>query len=124
MLENTRILVVEDDPSVAMVCKEALDELGAIATVATSVDDALVVAHEFPLDAIIADVALPDGSVDDLRERLLETRNAARTPLIVMSGYDLRAKYSGDGIWGYLQKPFHLDELERAVAAVIAQNHV
>jgi CheY-like chemotaxis protein len=61
MLENTRILVVEDDPSVALVCKEALDELGAIATVATSVDDAMLVAHEFALDAIIADVALPDG---------------------------------------------------------------
>jgi hypothetical protein len=40
-----------------------------------------------------------------------------------MSGYDLRAKYTGDGIWGYLQKPFHIDELERAVASVIAKNH-
>jgi two-component system nitrogen regulation response regulator GlnG len=122
MLANARILVVEVDASVAAVCKDALDELGANATVVTTVSDAMLVASSLALDAIVSDVDLPDGSVDDLRELICTaTERGRHTPLIVMSGYDLRSRYAGEDGGDYLQKPFHIDELTRAVSAALTR---
>src|SRR6185369_4514739 len=105
MLENARILVVEDDPSVANVCRDALVGLGATATVAGTIGAAVLAAESMPLDVILSDADLPDGSVDELRTRL-RGRTARRTPLVVMSGYDLRAQFAAPDVDAYLQKPF------------------
>ena len=122
MLADFRILVVEDDSSVAAVCKDTLEELGAIVTVAATIRDGILIANTLPLDAILCDVALPDGSVDDLRESLQSHPENSAVWLFVMSGYDLRRRYTTDDIGGYLQKPFHIDELEKAITNALARH--
>jgi DNA-binding response OmpR family regulator len=124
MLEHARILIVEDDLSVAALCRDTLADLGARVTVATTVREAVEVASDGELDAILCDVGLPDGSVDDLRVRLCSSTADAHIRLFVMSGYDLRGRYPSDLVAGYLQKPFRIDDLERLLVDALGARHV
>ena len=80
-----RLLVVDDEPNVLYSLEAALanDEF-EIATAQTG-QEALAVAREKPLDAIIVDVRLPDMSGLDLIDRFRQI--AANVPIVVMTAY-------------------------------------
>ncbi|MEA2550352.1 MAG: two-component system, OmpR family, response regulator, partial [Actinomycetota bacterium] len=55
-----RVLVVEDAPKTAALLKRGLEEEGYAVDVASSGSDAVWMAAEYPSDAIVLDVMLPD----------------------------------------------------------------
>jgi DNA-binding response OmpR family regulator len=115
------ILLVEDDPDLNDITSEALRLAGHGVVAAPSIA-AAAAALRGPVDLIILDVMLPDGSGLDFADRLREGR---ATPIIFLSALGqvgqriegLRA--GGDD---YLTKPYVLEELEARVDALLRRN--
>ncbi|ABF52989.1 sigma-54-dependent transcriptional regulator [Sphingopyxis alaskensis] len=119
MSEGKTILLVEDDPAIAMVIRETLDgECGLLASVGSIAErNAWLAAHR--ADLIITDVVLPDG---DGIDSLVHAGVDPATPVIVLSAQntlDTAVRATGIGSYDYLPKPFDLDELTASVRAAL-----
>ncbi len=116
MSQGKTILLVEDDPAIAMIIRETLvGECGQLASVASIAERNAWLADNRP-DLVITDVVLPDGDgIDSLRVD-------AGTPVIVLSAQntlDTAVRATGIGSYDYLPKPFDLDELTASVRAAL-----
>ena len=119
---SARVLLVEDDRSIAAVIGAALREEGHDVTACTAVArrDALLAAGRY--DVMLTDVVLEDG--DGLASMEAVRRHAPAMPVIVLSAQntlDTAVRASESDAFEYFPKPFDLDELVRAVGQAIAQ---
>jgi len=115
-----RILLVEDDPTVAGFVAKGLREAGHIIEHADNGRDGLFLAASEAFDAIILDRMLP-GGIDGIR--LLETLRSQNntTPVLLlsaMSQVDDRVAGLKAGGDDYLTKPFAFSELLARVEAL------
>ena len=113
------ILLVEDDPAIAMIIRETLvGECGHFASVGSLAERNAWLADHRP-DLVITDVVLPDG---DGIDSLSHTGIDPPTPVIVLSAQntlDTAFRATGIGSYDYLPKPFDLDELTASVRAAL-----
>lgn len=114
-LGGKRILIVEDEPLVAMVLEDILADFGcSIVGPACDIQEAESLAREEVIDAAILDVRVGEDTSHGVAE-LLETKDV---PFLVASGYEGHDALSGAG--GILAKPYRpVDvkvELERLFA--------
>ncbi len=111
------ILLVEDEEAVRRTSERMLQSLGYTVRAAGSGTEALALADaEGPLDLLATDVVMPGIKGPALAAMLAERRPGLRT--LFMSGHAASALGEG-GVVGegvhFLQKPFTLDDLARAV---------
>ena len=113
-----RILVVEDEAGVRSVVLRLLEAAGYVIREATTGKEAWVIfqAEQGRFDLLLSDVVLPDQNGVELADQLLAQNPHLR--VLMVSGYaDDRAcwaKIRQKG-FGFLQKPFALDDLLRAI---------
>ncbi len=105
----SRILIVEDEPLIALMLADMLADLGyQVAASVTQVGEALSVLDDIAIDIALLDVNIGAQKIDPVADRL-----AARgTPFIFTTGYGnagVPANYADRAI---LQKPFHINDLE------------
>jgi two-component system OmpR family response regulator len=115
-----RILLVEDDPTVAGFVVKGLKEAGHVVEHSDNGRDGLFLAASEAFDAIILDRMLP-GGIDGIR--LLETLRSQNntTPVLVLSALsqvDDRVAGLKAGSDDYLTKPFAFSELLARVDAL------
>ena len=114
-----RILVAEDDPSLAEGLVRSLRQSGYTVDCVTNGDeaDAAVDANEF--DLLILDIGLPKKSGLEVLRRL-RSRNSAMPVLILTARDSVNDRVAGldAGADDYLAKPFELAELEARVRAL------
>ena len=115
-----RILLVEDDPTVAGFVVKGLKEAGHVVEHSDNGRDGLFLAASETFDAIILDRMLP-GGIDGIR--LLETLRSQNntTPVLVLSALsqvDDRVAGLKAGSDDYLTKPFAFSELLARVDAL------
>jgi signal transduction histidine kinase len=116
-----RLLVVEDDQATSNVMTRLLTKRGYSVTLASSIKEALEVLQQSPVDILISDVGLPDGSGRDLMEKVRQTRSL---PGIALSGYGTEAdlaQSSDVGFSRHLTKPVDIDLLDREIQALAPQ---
>lgn len=114
-----RILVVEDEPAIMESVAYALGKAGHQTTVAGSLKEAKSALTE-PLDMVILDLMLPDGSGFDLIFEL-SSRPTKGPALIVLSSRDGesdRVRALEMGADDYVTKPFSPREVVARVTAV------
>jgi len=115
-----RILVVEDEPTLATQLVEALAAAGYAVDRADNGRDAHFIGDVEPLDAVVLDLGLP--LMDGLTV-LKKWRAAGRTmPVLILTARDnWHEKVSGidAGADDYLTKPFHMEELLARLRALI-----
>ncbi|HEU5129126.1 MAG TPA: response regulator transcription factor [Glycomyces sp.] len=115
-----RLLVVDDEESLADLLVEALSFQGYDVASAASGTAALTAVDGSRPDLIILDVNMPGLDGFGVAERLRSTGD--RTPIIFLTARtapdDLREGY-GSGGDDYLMKPFRLEELSLRVSAVL-----
>lgn len=111
-----KVLVIDDAPTLAASCAQALADAGYEARAATSVDAALVELVDARPDAVVLDYCL-DRDAELLRMALVRLR----LPVLVVSGLDDDAARSCAEAhdWPYLPKPFDDATLQSAVAALL-----
>ncbi|MBC7985691.1 MAG: response regulator [Sphingomonadaceae bacterium] len=109
-LEGKRILVVEDEPLIAMMVEDMLHDFGAIVIgPAASVAEALALIEEAVLDAALLDVNLR-GERSDAVADALEARGV---PFALATGY-------GESAVGVaLAKPYGGDRLVTVLAGLL-----
>jgi NO-binding membrane sensor protein with MHYT domain/nitrogen-specific signal transduction histidine kinase/ActR/RegA family two-component response regulator len=112
-----RILLVEDDPSVAAVTEMMLVDLGHKVQRAANADEALrVLWSEAEIDVLFSDVVMPGG----MNGVELAKQAAIQRPLLrvlLTSGYagESLDEWLSQGAWPFLRKPFLATELAEAL---------
>jgi CheY-like chemotaxis protein len=111
-----RVLVLEDDLSIADLLSEALEASGHIVTgIATTIDEALEMFELDPCDCAIIDIHLASGDCGRDAARLL--RNVANIGVIFSTGNDdptLSAAH-GDAVF---VKPYRMRDVGRAIEII------
>jgi signal transduction histidine kinase len=113
-----RILLVEDDPVVCDLTRRVLELQGYEVLVAADPLDALACAEEY--DLLLTDVVMPRMRGGELARRVRSERRGLK--VLFMSGHVDGESLAGDGTEGataFIQKPFALDDLARAVRALL-----
>ena len=115
-----RVLIVEDEPTLAGQLAAALGQAGYAVDRADNGVDALALGSNEPVDAVILDLGLP--RIDGLTV-LKKWRAAGRTmPVLILTARDnWHEKVAGidAGADDYLAKPFHMEELLARLRALI-----
>lgn len=118
MLENLRILVVEDDEAINKVVCSYLGKRGAVCTAAFSGTEGLLRLEGGSFDLLISDLMLPGADGEDVVARA----TTVGLPVIVLSARATvadRVDLLQLGADDYLVKPFDLEELGARVEAVL-----
>lgn len=118
-----RVLVIEDDPSVATYIKKGLDELGYTVDVAADGKQGLFLATTEPYDLLIVDRMLPQ--LDGLT--VVQTLRASNksVPILFLSALgEVNDRVQGLEAGGddYLGKPFAFSELKARVDALLRRS--
>lgn len=115
--QSTSILIVEDDRELREYLSSALEEFGAIHSVASASAARRAIKNQV-FHLVLCDVMLPDGNGFDLIQETKENSDTSHIPAIFLTALsDVASKKKGLEAWGddYLTKPFDLDELKSKV---------
>jgi len=107
-----RIVLIEDERDLAAILKKGLEEAGYSVDMAHDGEEGLFMARNYPADAIVLDVMLPELDGLTLLQRL--RREGIKTPVLLLTARDtLKDKIRGldTGADDYLTKPFNFGEL-------------
>ena len=114
-----RVLIVEDDDILRGAVETGLTMSGFTVDSVETLADARAAVSAWPYDAVVLDVALPDGSGFDL---LKDWRmRGSATPVLMLTARNAtedRIHGLDLGADDYLGKPFDLDELAARVRAI------
>jgi DNA-binding response OmpR family regulator len=107
-----RILIVEDDPKMAMVLRDALEKRSYRIVLAPSGSDGLDIALHHQFEAIILDAMLPE--MDGFTVARSLRRSKISTPILMLTARDATSdvvRGLDSGVDDYLTKPFAFEEL-------------
>ena len=113
----TTILIAEDDPDLLRLVALVLRTAGHTVLQAADGAEALAVAERERPDLIVSDVMMPGLSGVALAATLRAREDGHRPPILLMSGAVLRPAMPPHT--AFLAKPFSVDDLLRAVAALL-----
>ncbi len=122
MIENRRILVVDDEPQITRVLRRGLTAHRYDVRVAAEGEAALELFGDWNPDLVVTDLSMPNMGGLELCRRL---RAISNVPIIVLSVKgDERVKVEAldAGADDYVTKPFGMDELLARVRATLRRN--
>ena len=112
-----RVLIVDDEESVAVTMQAILEMDGYEVTAASSVTEAIGLVKASEFDLVLSDLRLDDG---DGIQIVAETRRSSpETICIILTGYaslDSAVKAMREGAYDYLVKPCDVEELRLTVS--------
>jgi DNA-binding response OmpR family regulator len=114
-----RILVVEDEPKLALAVKQGLEVNQHAVTVAPNGEEGFYLAQTKAFDLVILDIMLPGRDGIEIMGEL--RRLGHRTPILLLTardGVEDRVRGLDSGADDYLTKPFALSELQARVRAL------
>ena len=111
-METKTIVVVDDNPFIANMIQEALNDVPGYQAV--TVNDgmtALQFISNAPPDLVILDVYVPKISGRDLYDRLQHDPGTAQIPVLLMSAAMPHPELAKRSVLEYLRKPFDMNDL-------------
>ncbi len=121
-----RVLVVDDEPDVLLLCRLNLQQRGHELLEAADGSTALEIARDRHPDVIVLDLMLPGISGYDVLEALQRDAETTDIPVLVLTAKSLRAdreRSHGLGASAFLTKPFLPNELCEMVDSLVAPGH-
>lgn len=118
-----RVLLVEDDTSVASSIVTILNSESFVVDTADLGEDGLEIGKIYDYDIILLDLMLPDIDGYEVLHRLRAAK--VNTPILILSGLsDMEHKVKGLGVGAddYMTKPFHKSELVARIQAIIRRS--
>ncbi len=120
-----RLLVVEDEKTLANLIKKGFEEEGFAVDVAYDGEDGLFLAQNNIYDCIVLDIMLPIIDGISILKKLREQNNS--TPIIILTAKDaVQDKVLGldSGSDDYLTKPFSFEELLSRTRAIVRRKYL
>jgi PAS domain S-box-containing protein len=111
---NGRVLLVEDNPSVAEVCGEMLEQLGYSVARASNGLEALDALDKNGIDLVFSDIVMP-GRLDGIELARQVRQRRPDIPILLTTGYSGARKSE----FPILRKPYQIHELSEALAALV-----
>ncbi|MFA5983408.1 MAG: response regulator transcription factor [Methylococcaceae bacterium] len=118
-----RILVVEDENILCQQIQHFFADKGYAVDVANTGKDGLFMATEYPIDAAVVDIGLPDFSGIELIRQL--RKKDIKVPILILtarSRWQEKVEGLEAGADDYLVKPFHYEELQARLNALIRRS--
>jgi DNA-binding response OmpR family regulator len=115
-----RLLLVEDNESLAKLIGQSLNKAGFDVDCATSVAEAQAALQTMQYAAVVLDLGLPDGDGLQVLRDLRKLKDS--TPVIILTARNSvgdRVKGLSEGADDYIAKPFATEELVARVQAVL-----
>jgi CheY-like chemotaxis protein/GGDEF domain-containing protein len=119
-----KVLLVDDDPGIRMICRDVLEAHGYLAREAEDGEKGVAEARRFRPDLVLVDVMMPNMDGFDLAQRLRSDRDTSLTPIIFLSARGQTAdkvRAFKLGAEDYLVKPFDAAELVARVEKALAR---
>lgn len=118
-LSGTRVLLVEDEPLIAMHVEDVLVGLGCcIAGVASNAAQAMAVIKGAQIDVAVLDINLGNNETSYPIADALADRHV---PFILLSGYSRTGQRAQDLRRPWVQKPVDESELSRALLSAMVE---
>jgi CheY-like chemotaxis protein len=121
MASNVKVLLVDDNPMIRAMLRQALGELAPVET-ATDGAEALLKIVEAQPDLVVSDYDMPSMNGRQLLEKLKSKPNTAKVPLILMaskSDITEKLKMIQDTVEDFVEKPFFIKEAIAHIKRVI-----
>jgi CheY-like chemotaxis protein len=115
---RSRILVVEDDPSVAEVAVAVLEDMGHAVDVGSNAAAALALLERGAYDLVFSDIVMPGGMSGIELAEVIAT-SFPRLPVLLATGYSTAALAPGALRFPVLAKPYSVQELARRVTQML-----
>jgi CheY-like chemotaxis protein len=118
----SRVLVVDDEPDVLLLCRLNLQQRGHELLEASTGSVALELARERHPEVIVLDLMLPGMTGYEVLETLKGDEETSNIPVLVLTAKSLRAdreRSHGLGASGFLTKPFLPSELCELVESLV-----
>lgn len=116
VLAGKRVLILEDEPLIAMMAADMLMRLGAsVVGPVASLEEAERLAETGAFDAALLDLNIDGQMSSDLVERLV----GRALPVVVATGYGKRAESLAERALPVVSKPYTLERIEAAFAAAL-----
>jgi two-component system response regulator PhoP len=115
-----RILLIEDEAKLQLQIQQQLEADGYMVDACSNGEDGLFCASEYPLDAAIIDIGLPDISGLEVIKALRD--QGSLLPILILTARDSwQDKVNGleTGADDYLAKPFQMEELKARIKALL-----
>ena len=111
-----RILIVEDEPLIALTVEDMLVELGyEVAGTVGRLDEALAFVQREQIDGALLDVNLGRDKIDPVADALA----SRRCPFVFATGDGAGGLPAGHLNRPYVAKPFRMADLARALASAL-----
>ena len=123
MESRTKILVVDDEPTICSMMTVFLNQIGYAVRTVSSGDDAIAAFDEDPPDMVLLDISMPGMRGIDVLQ--LMKRRKADCGIIMLSAYgdDQTIQEAIDmGAYCYIQKPMELMDLKQRLKEL--QEHI
>ncbi len=120
-----RILVAEDDPRMARLLRQGLEEEGFTVSLAKDGLEAVEMGTGFEFEVILLDLMLPKLDGFEVTRRLRSERN--QTPILMLTARDALPDLVNSlnlGADDYVTKPFSFDELIARLRAVSRRGQI
>jgi len=124
-MENSKILVIEDDINIRKVTRAMLEMKGYQVYTAETLETGQLLTEKYDPDLIVLDILLPDGNGLDYCRRLRNTGKGVR--ILFISALNTHAdiinglKAGGDD---YLAKPYLTEELLLRIQALLKRGRI
>ncbi|HRS90508.1 MAG TPA: response regulator [Candidatus Marinimicrobia bacterium] len=113
---QSHILVVDDDKTIRMLCKEILEEAGYKVTLAADGEEALEKMDYDDFDLYLVDMVMPKMDGLELMKKIKQKQPLAVVMILTgFSSIEGAIKAVHAGAFQYLSKPINIDELLNAV---------
>ncbi len=123
MKNRSKILVVDDNPSVVAALGVLLEHSGYSVLSAGDARDGLRSAYEEHPDLIVLDIGLPDRDGFTVLQRLREQTDVPILMLTARTMVKDRVRGLDEGADDYITKPFEMEELLARIRLHLRENH-
>jgi CheY-like chemotaxis protein len=121
MAGNVKVLIVDDNPMIRAMLRQAVGELAPI-EIANDAAEALIKIVESPPDLVVTDYQMPGMDGRQLLEKLKSRPATAKVPLILMaSKTDIseKLKMVQDSVEDFVEKPFFIKDALARIKRVV-----
>ena len=119
-LNEKRVLIVDDDPDVLAILKQAMQSEGALTQCCSDGNTAVHISESDPPDLVLLDMMLPKRSGFLVLEQV---KRGAKPPAVIMitanEGSRHKAYAEMLGVDDYIRKPFAMDRLMDSVKRLL-----
>jgi PAS domain S-box-containing protein len=112
-------LLVEDNPDVAKVSAQMIEELGYHVQIVDNASPALDLVDRIPFELVVSDIVMA-GAMDGIGLARALRQRRPDLPIVLVTGYSASAAAAGME-FTVLRKPYQLSDLSRAMAKAITE---